>query len=416
MMPQLSRRAFVALPCGCIAAFIAGCAGGGSPLAQLGQHASTGLGVLKSVAERPSFTDTDEERMAQANAQKFDVTNAMWDDPLLDAYVTDIAQRLVAVAKPRPFPYRTRVVRDPSVNAFTFGGGLVYVHAGLLARMDNEAQLAMVLGHEIAHVTERHVTKGIEATYGIQLLGQLAMTAASTTVPVSVPPEALQKAYEYTMNAAISGHGRSRENEADEIGLDYMVRVGYDPREAPRTFEQLLKEYGDQAPLANFFYGNHPTNVSRIERTTGLLTSKYSDRLAGDRVIVNTTQYRQRTREIVVAVGQLDYERSRFKTATAMFQKAIQTGVSDPVPHYYLGKIAVETGGVDGLDRGITSLGNATKVDTRYAPAYRELGLAYYRKGNRREAISALERYLVLDPHATDAARIRASIAEIKRF
>src|SRR5215471_832896 len=120
-----ARREFIALPCGCIAALIAGCAGGGSPLGQLGQHASTGFDLFKTVAERPSFTDADEERMAQANTKKFDAGNAMWDDPLLDAYVTDIAQRLVAVAKPRPFLYRTRIVKDPNVNAFTFGGGLI---------------------------------------------------------------------------------------------------------------------------------------------------------------------------------------------------------------------------------------------------------------------------------------------------
>ncbi len=115
-MPQLSRREFIILPCGCLAAFMAGCSGGGVPY---GQQIGTGIGLLKAVAERPSFTDADEERMAQTNAQKFEVGNPMWDDPLLEAYITNLGQRLAAVAKPRPFPYRFRVVKNSSVNAFT---------------------------------------------------------------------------------------------------------------------------------------------------------------------------------------------------------------------------------------------------------------------------------------------------------
>jgi predicted Zn-dependent protease len=411
MMPQLSRREFMLLPCGCLAALMAGCAGGGNPL---GQHMGTGIGLLKAVAERPSFTDADEERMAQANAQKFEAGNAMWDDPLLEAYVTDITQRLVAVAKPRPFRYRTRVVKNANVNAFTFGGGQIYVYAGLLARMENEAQFAMVMAHEIAHVTEQHVTKGIQATYGIQLLGQLAVAASSAAGPVPIPQAALQKAYEYSLNAAVHGHGRSQEAEADEVGMAYLVQAGYDPREAPKTFEQLLKEYGDQAALTNFFYGSHPTNVSRIERTTALATSKYQSQIASNRLIVNTPEYAQRTREIVVAVGRLDYEQKRYNTASAMFQKAVQANPRDPVPHHYLGKIALDSGGADGVGIAIDHLQRATAADPKYAPAYRELGLAYYRKGARPDAVGAFERYLALDPGAKDAAQIKKAIAELK--
>jgi predicted Zn-dependent protease len=124
------------------------------------------------------------------------------------------------------------------------------------------------------------------------------------------------------MNAAVNGHGRGQESEADEVGLGYLVNARYDPREAPRTFEQLLEEDSDQAPLTNFFYGNHPTNVVRIERTTALAQSKYAGQVANGRLIVNTQEYVQRTREVVIAFGRLDYVQKRFTRATAMFQKA----------------------------------------------------------------------------------------------
>ncbi len=379
------------------------------------RYLQTGMSVGSAVMNRPTFTEADEERMAQENAKKYESSHQLWDDPLLATYLNDVVQRLVAQARPRPFVYSIRVVNDASINAFTFGGGLLYVNAGLLARMENEAQLAMVLAHEIAHVTESHVTKGIEGSYGIQVLGQLAAQAAETSGKVTLPPALLQKTYEYSMKAAISGHGRASETEADVVGLEYMVKAGYDPREAPKTFEQLLKEYGDQGALENFFYGDHPTNKSRIAKLTGLVQSKYSQDLASRKLLVNTDEFNRRTRELVVNVGKLDYDRKRFKTAAAMFEKALAAKDNDPVLHYYLGKIALETeSGPEASKRAIGHFVAAIKANEAFADAYREMGLAYYKMGDRKTAIEAFERYLALNPHASDADRIRKSIEDLR--
>lgn len=392
-------------------AVLAGC--GGQMPSIPGSIGAVGS-IGKAVMDRPSFTEQDEIRIAQENARKFEAQNKMWQQPLLEDYLTQLSQRIVAVAKPRPFPYRVRIVADPNVNAFTFGGGLVYFHAGLLARMDNEAQVVMVLAHEIAHVTESHVVRGMEARYGLQLLGQLAAGAAGTNR--AIPPVAIAKAYEYTMSAAISGHGRGNESEADEVGLDYMVKAGWDPREAPRTFEVLLKEYGDPKPLQHFFYGSHPTNAARIQHTTQLAATKYAREVAERRLTVNTEEFTQRTRQLVVATARLDYDAKRFNIAAAMFQKAMRVDPKDPVPHHYLGKIALETGSDAGaVDRAVGHLNDAIQAKAEYAPAYRELGLAYNRKRDRSKAIESFERYLALDPKARDAAQIRAAIAELKR-
>jgi beta-barrel assembly-enhancing protease len=371
------------------------------------------LKIGKNVATRPKFTDEDEGRMAQGQAQKFDAENKMWPEPLLEAYLTGLVQKLVAVSKPRPFPYRVRVVADPHLNAFTFGGGLLYVHAGLIARMENEAQLAMVLGHEIAHVTERHVTKGIEQAYTTQLVGSAAATAGAST-GILPTGEALEIAYKATMNAAVNGHGRGQEREADKIGIDYMVKAGYDPREAPITFELLLKEHGDQSRLVNFFYGSHPNNVDRFETLSSLAKDKYGRDLREKKLVVNTEEFKRVTRPVVIATGRYDYDAKRFNTAKAMFEKAIRSWQDDPVPHYYLGKIALETSA--DVDGAITHLDNSIKADANHAPAYRELGLAQYRKGDRAAAVTSLEKYLAFEPKPEDAKQIEITIAELKRF
>jgi predicted Zn-dependent protease len=337
----------------------------------------------------------------------------MWADPLLDAYLNGLMQKVLAVAHPRPFQYRIRVVSDGSINAFTFGGGALYIHAGLLARMNNEAQFMMVLAHEVAHVTQRHIPRGIEGSYGIQLLGQIAASAASASGrTAAIPPELLQKTYEYSMNAAVSGHGRSHETEADVVGLEYLVKAGYDPREAPKTFQVLLEEYGDKGAVENFFYGSHPTNQARIAHLSQLIQSKYAD--AGAGLIVNSAEYKERTRPLVVLAAQHNYRAKRFKTAEALFQRALQSKSDDPTTHYFLGKIAMDTSGAAGADKAIGHFNAALKVNNNFVEPYRELGLAYYLKKDSANALRAFERYLALNPRAADAGPIRGYIDELK--
>lgn len=379
-------------------------------------EALQGLGGLgRAIVSRPSFSDADEEKMAQANAAKFEAANKMWSDPLLDAYLTGLMHKILAVAHQRPFQYRIRVVADGSINAFTFGGGVLYIHAGLLARMNNEAQFVMVLAHEIAHVTQRHIPRGIEGSYGIQLLGQIAATAASASgKTASIPPELLQKTYEYSMNAAVSGHGRSHETEADVVGLEYMVKAGYDPRESPKTFEVLLEEYGDKGAMENFFYGSHPTNQARIAHLNQLTQSKYADARGGRELLVNSDEYKQRTRALVVLAARHNFQAKRFKTAAALFNRALESKGDAATSHYFLGKIAMETGGPTGADAAIGHFNAALKVNNRFVEPYRELGLAYYLKKDSASALRAFERYLALNPSAADAGPIRTYIDELK--
>lgn len=402
--------------CACAAALLAAC---GSP-GQMIQRSTEGIELATS---RPQFTDADEERMAREHARTFEDSVPMWDDPLLDAYLTEITRRFVGVVRDagedRGFDYRVRVVEDPSVNAFTFGGGLIYVHGGLIARMENEAQFATVLGHEIAHVTMRHVPDGIEGRFGIQVLGQAGAAAARATG--ALQGEALASAYEYSMLAAVNGHSRGRESEADEVGLRYMVEAGYDPAEAPHAFEQLLIEYGDQSPLENFFWGSHPTNVSRFERLDELSRERYAGAAGSEPGIVNTEEFKRRTRRLVIAMGIHDFDSKWFARSRAMFEKARDIVEDDPVPHYYLGRIALETtrGSEAEVDERIRHLQRAIEADASFAPAYRELGLAYYQRQDRESrerAIAAFERYLEVADDPDDAERVRRMIEELGRY
>src|SRR3990170_3267566 len=136
---------------------------------------------------------------------------------------------------------------DPTLNAFAMPNGHVYVHTGLLARLDDEAQLAMILGHEMTHVTHRHALKFNRDATNKQILYTILSVAASIGVAL----------------AAINGYGRDLEREADAEGMKRLVRAGYDPKEAAKVFELLRSEGKDRGTLETFFFGSHPRSEER---------------------------------------------------------------------------------------------------------------------------------------------------------
>ncbi len=193
-----------------------------------------------------------------------------------------------------------------------------------------------------------------------------------------------------------------------------MVDAGYDPREAPRTFEKLHELYGDPPLADTFFYADHPSNVQRFEYLTAEYQQKYAGDVASRELIVNTEEYKRRTRGIVIEVGKLDYEKKRFMTSKEMMQKALGAYDKDPVPYYWLAKVAMDAEGDS--ETAIEHLLKAIELKRDYAEAHRELGTAYYMAGARKKAIASYKRYLKLAPKASDRGPIAASIEELGRY
>lgn len=359
-------------------------------------------------------SDDEERRLGQAMARAIEDSVPIWDDPMVQDYMTNLLHRLVAVAEPRPFEYRIRLLKVPEVNAFAVPGGHIYFNAGLIARMENEAQLATVLGHEIAHVTERHSVRGAQQAFGAQMLSRLAANLSLESGVLE--GEALAMTHRYATLASVNGLGRAQESEADEVGLRYLVDAGYDPRQAPHTFRQILELYGDPGRVQHFFYGSHPRNQERIGRLGRLVEERYAEAAAERGRIVNTEEFQRVSRHIVIAVGVLDYEEKRYETARALFEKALRVSEDDPVPHYYLGLILLETRPPEELDEAIEYLRTAVQIDPTLIEPHRELGRAHYRAGDFERAIPPLERYLELAPDADDADEIREMVRRLNRL
>lgn len=177
-------------------------------------------------------------------------------------YVQRIGQKLAETPEADEYPYTFKVVSDESINAFALPGGPTYVHTGLILAAENEAQLAGVMGHEIAHVALRHGTN--QATKA-NLLQLGAVLGGSMIGGGSITGQLAQLGIGFGANSLLLKYSRNAERDADILGARMMARAGYNPIEAARFFEKLEAETGKRSGLEQFF-SSHPNPGNRTKR------------------------------------------------------------------------------------------------------------------------------------------------------
>lgn len=189
----------------------------------------------------------------------------LYVDDGLQAYVERIGKDLAAESERPDLPWSFRVVDDPIVNAFALPGGYIYVTRGILAHLNNEAELAGVLGHEIGHVTARHSVERISKA-------QLAQIGLGVGMAVSEDFARFGDLAQQGLGMLFLKFSRDDERQSDDLGLRYMQRAGYDPREMTGVFETLARvsqaQGGGRIPG---WLSTHPASENRVERITGRL-------------------------------------------------------------------------------------------------------------------------------------------------
>ena len=183
----------------------------------------------------------------------------LYPDPVWQRYIQQLGARLAAISERPSLPWTFRVVDDPAVNAFAIPGGFIYVTRGLLAHVTSEAELASVVGHEIGHVTARHTAAEMSKQ---QLIGLGLAVGSMASSQVAK--------YAGTANQALGilylKFSRDDESQADQLGLRYMRRANYDPRQMPEVFrmlERLSAAEGDGSRLPTWL-ATHPSPGNRV--------------------------------------------------------------------------------------------------------------------------------------------------------
>ncbi|MBT0586368.1 beta-barrel assembly-enhancing protease [Alteromonas oceanisediminis] len=188
------------------------------------------------------------------------------NDPVLDEYIQDLGNRLVIHADNVKFPYTFFMINNADINAFAFYGGHIGIHTGLIYNADNESEVASVVAHEIAHVTQRHLARRMQSAQRASPVQIASLLAGILLGAVSGNAQAGMAAVSASQAAAVQmqlNYTRSNEQEADRIGITMMARAGFDPDAAGTFFGKLAAQFRlVSRPPARLL--SHPLPESRI--------------------------------------------------------------------------------------------------------------------------------------------------------
>ena len=215
------------------------------------------------------LTPQQERSLGRGMFRELRGQNLIQDDPVLNEYLENLGYRLVAVSEKPEEHFTFFIVNDPSINAFATPGGYVGMNVGLIEMAENESEIAAVLSHEIAHVTQRHLVRAYESLSKVALPIQLAMLGAllaasqggsssgDAAQAVIVGGQALiqQQAINFT---------RDNEYEADRIGIHTLAKAGFQPDAMADFFNKMGHAVRKQGEAAPDFLMTHPVSTTRI--------------------------------------------------------------------------------------------------------------------------------------------------------
>jgi predicted Zn-dependent protease len=230
--------------------------------------ATTAIGALKLISVN------DEIALGRQAQQEVRRQVPELRDAAINRYVENLGRRIAARADGPRYPYSFDVANKRDINAFALPGGPIWVHRGAIDAAQNEAQLAGVLAHEIAHIANRHaadqMTKGTFANAGLGVLGALLGGGNGARLA--------QMGAGIAAQATMMKFSRDAEREADLKGLAYMKRAGYDPRGMVEFLQVLRARQGRDPGSVRTFFASHPAPAERVARL-----QQEAGRLAGGR-------------------------------------------------------------------------------------------------------------------------------------
>jgi predicted Zn-dependent protease len=280
---------------------------------------------------------------------------------------------------------RVHIYDSTQLNAFAMPNGSIYINIGMLARIENEVQLAALLGHEAVHFVEKHSFQQRVST----------KNAASFAVS-GIPFASLAAA------SSISGFSRDLEREADAMGYERLVKAGYDPREAHKVFQHLADEVDALGIKEPYFFSSHPRLVERINEFTRM-SAKHK---GGGRT--GAEQYNSIMSGIRLDALKKDIGQDRYKSVILVMEDSKMSGYYPAAGYFYLGEAYSRRDEADDEKKAVEAYKKAEKMSPGFAPTYMRLGMHYMKKGNKGSARQYFNRYLSLAPKdASDRGYVR---------
>ena len=239
----------------------------GLTLAVLSPAAEINLPDIGSPADA-TLSKNDEARLGRAIMAQIRKMGQVVEDPLITEYVNEIGHRIAAQANNDGiYDFSFFVIEDPVINAFALPGGFIGVHTGLLEATRNEDELAGVLAHEVAHVTQRHIARSIHSGQRQSMMSMAIMLGAILAAVAGADGDAVQGAIAVAQGTAAQqqiNFTRSNEYEADRVGIEALANAGFDPQGMASFFEVISRSNTPMEYRTPEFLRTHPVSSARI--------------------------------------------------------------------------------------------------------------------------------------------------------
>lgn len=357
-----------------------------------------------------SFSEEEEAALgAKAYTPAVQQQGGFYRDRELEAYVQEVGMRLARVSHRPNLNYRYRVLNSSVPNAFALPGGYIVINRGLLVGLSSEAEMAAVLGHETGHVTAKHSLAGYQRamTANVLVTGVVLATGGRAGV---------QELSGITASLLENGFSRDQEREADWLGIDYMVKAGYNPNGAVHLQEYFFRELeGGKNPLfVEGLFRTHPFSKDRLDNARARIAERYPDTVMNPNYTFNETVFRQKTARLreaqkayaIAAQGDKLFKEKQYDEALAKYREAARMDPDQAPFHSSAGRVHLirkEFGPAEG------ELQRALELDNESFEPHYLMGALRYEKREFRTAIPELKRSMELYPTKQAAAMLSKS-------
>ena len=296
---------------------------------------------------------------------------------------------------------RIYVINVPYFNASMYPNGMMHIWTGALLRIQNEAQLASLIGHELAHYLKRHSYERYVRTIqisGAATIGGILLGAAGLGN--------INNLLSLTMSSNLASYGRNDEREADGYGLILMARAGYKPEEASKLWKRIIETSKQKSLLqTSIFTNTHPSPPERekqLNELSKIIPQKESN-------FIGKKEYLNALKPIISSLISAEIKHGEFESSLKLFDKLINDEFYLPNIYYAIGEIyRTKKKNID-LNKALDNF----KISERYDPSaeqnlYKSMGLTYFKLGNKISAKESFNKYIALHPNANDINFIKS--------
>lgn len=358
----------------------------GSDLPDIGNPASTTLSL------------SEEFRIGLAILRELRQAGQIVEDPEVSEYLQSLGLRLASQVNEGGYRFTFFAVRDPAINAFALPGGFIGVHAGLVTATRSESELAGVLAHEIAHVTQRHIARSLQQAGRANLASAAAILAAVLIgATAGLPGDAMMGTISAAQGLAAQqqiNFTRANETEADRVGVGVLAAAGFNPTAMPDFFQTMQQRAGSSGRNIPELLRTHPVTTERIAETRDRASRHAAEpradsagyALIRERLHVQSLPPETRFRELYASAANADqpasdgavYGRALALARAGDFDRALGllADLRDRRPdltlyHTALGQVQLEAGHVAAsratLERALQLFPRSVPVTVRYA-------------------------------------------------